>query len=399
MKTPKDGEYTFRVRAEDVAGNIQDKLAEFNFNTFKSAPDTEITSTPSPNEELNTRQVEISFTGMDNNDAPSDLEFSVRADDGEWGEFEKKTSHTFDNLSNGKHQFQVRARDSRGNVDASPASCAVTIKVGLELILEGVPELTTNEEEISFSWTGKDDKGQPAELTYYYRLDKQAPKKLDTNSVSLQSLEEGRHEFVVWGQDESGDKTPEVSYRWLIDRTPPETFATFTKEFVNKFPKIDLRSEDPNNSVQPSKFEYRIGDSEWIPFSNPGATWLFDRTLSYFSFGYVVEVRSIDSAGNIDPTPAVVDLRIFNTRPVYFYSVVAVLAILLLFILKVLLGKLRAKKPVSSASMSSEGMEDGDSTESKFKNLMDSDDSEEYSFDYGDDDKDDKENGDDEYKF
>ncbi|MGC9328315.1 MAG: hypothetical protein ACP5I1_11820, partial [Candidatus Hinthialibacter sp.] len=80
IKTPPDGDYVFKVRAEDVAGNIQKTPAEFAFNTYKSAPETNITQAPAPSVVLNSRSVEIGFTGEDNSDGPEKLEYSAQAD-------------------------------------------------------------------------------------------------------------------------------------------------------------------------------------------------------------------------------------------------------------------------------------------------------------------------------
>ncbi|MDX9753565.1 MAG: hypothetical protein RBU29_06360 [bacterium] len=355
IKTPKDGEYVFRVRAEDVAGNIQKELAEFAFNTFKSAPDTEITQTPPASEELNTREVEISFTGTDNNDQPSQLHYSVKVDDASWTDFFSDQSYRFTNLSNGSHTFAVRARDTRNNIDSTPATCEVSIKVGLDLVLDVTPEANTNAESVSFAWTGKDDKGQPVALTYFYQLDKDPAKKLDTNKVDLAGLAEGRHTFVVWGEDGSGDQTPKVSYRWSIDRTPPDTTASFQKRFVgSNFPVLALAGKDPEledgtPSSTPTKFEYSVEEGVWVPFTCNAPTWNFEKSASLISLGYVVKIRAIDFAGNTDQSPAVVDLRIWVTHPIYFYSVTAVLAIVLLFLLKMLLGKLRTPKRSKSS--------------------------------------------------
>lgn len=395
IKTPKDGEYVFKVRSEDVAGNVQTKPAEFKFNTFKSAPDTEITKAPPPTEALNTRQVEITYTGTDNNDAPETLEFSQKADNGNWTPFEKKQVFTFDNLSNGEHTLFVKAKDSRGNIDSTPASCKVLIKVGLELVLDTKPEINTNNAVITFAWTGKDDKGQPVQLTYFYIIDKDPEKKLETNKIDLDKLEEGRHQFTVWGQDNSGDKTAKVTYKWVIDRTPPQTKASFLKKFVgNNFPEIALESIDPPlpdgyQPAVPNKFEYMIEGGKWVPFSTPANTWLFDQSLSYFSWGYNVKIRSIDSSGNMDANPAEVDLHIYSIRPVFFYSVAAVLLIVVFFILKLLFSKLRTPKRVKSSVLdSSETSGFSEYQDSSMDSMMNSKE-DEFSFNFDDDDDDD----------
>lgn len=396
IDTPKDGEYTFMVRAEDVAGNVQESPAEFAFNTYKSAPDTSISDAPSPIQEINSREVELSFTGNDNNDLPEELEYSTKVDDEAWSDFFGENSYTFTNLANGRHTLYVRARDSRGNIDSTPAETGVQIKVALDLVLKATPELNTNKDDVAFGWTGVDDKGQPVDLTYYYRLDDAPQKQLEESEIELSGLEEGRHEFVVWGEDDSGDQTPKVTFKWAIDRTPPDTIASFTEEFRgNKFPVIALEASDPplpdgTQRSAPTNFEYSIKEGEWVAFPSKAREWPFAKPLPYLSLGYVVKIRAIDNAGNIDPTPATVDLRIFNTRPIFFYSVVAVLAILLLILLKILIGKLSSgRKPKKSSLESSESAMSGfeESKTSTTDDLTSSlDDDDEFSFDYDEDD-------------
>lgn len=362
IQTPPDGEYVFRVRAEDVAGNIQSPPAEFAFNTYQSAPDTTIVQAPPPDAELNTRSVEIEFASEDNTDPPSAITYSAKADDEPWTEFAPGTSHLFENLSNGPHVLQIRTKDSRGNIDPTPARCQVRIRVGLELVLDQKPPLNTNEGEIVIAWTAKDDKGNPVELDAFYSLNGGEAQRVGGESqINLDGLDEGRHTITLWGVDPSGDRTADVKYQWVIDRTPPETTAAFTKEYRNGLPVIQLAAEDPVigesvTPVTPKRYEYRLGaDGEWKSFEHQAGNWFVPNPLSFVSWGYVLNVRAIDAAGNVDASPASVDLRLFTrTNPYILYGVAAVLGIVLVLIMRTLLMKMNfgARKPASSGASS-----------------------------------------------
>ena len=357
IDTPPDGEYTFRVRAEDVAGNIQTPESQFAFNTYRSAPDTLISSPPDPNQELNTRTVTLAFTGEDNTDPPARLTFSAQVDDGPWTDFTSGSSYAFANLSNGEHILRLKTRDTRGNVDPTPASCRVRIKVGMELVLDETPPLNTNAETLSFRWTTKDDKGQPVTLKCLYRLNGGDAKEIPPgNTFNLTGLEEGRYEITLWGVDPSGDQTPEVKYQWVVDLTPPNTMAAFTKEYRNGMPLIQLSAEDPEiqggvQSVTPRKYEYKISDGEWTALDHPGGNWPVPHVLSMISWGYVVTIRAIDAAGNADLSPLAIDLRLFSrTEPWILYTVAAVLGIILVLVIRALvLRSGRVRRPMAAS--------------------------------------------------
>lgn len=375
FKAPPDGEYTFKVRAEDVAGNIQPQPAEFKFNTFLSAPNTKIVKAPPMTETIKSRTVEIAFSGEDNNDPADNLEYSLQADEGEWTAFQKAQTYTFTDLSNGSHTLRVRCKDTRGNVDSTPAETTVIIDVDLELILTLKPEISTNAETIDFEWEAKDDKGNPVQLTYYYQLNNGPVQEItQANQLQLSELEEGKHEIQIWGKDASGDETPKVAHSWLVDHTPPSTTATFTKEYAGRFPLILIQSSDPplpDGSSTPiiRNYQYQINDGEWKDFESLGGVkWPAEEGLSFYALGYLLKIRAVDAAGNIDPHPAVVDMRIWvRTNPYIFYPIAGLLLIGILYLLKLIFGSLmsrgggyRRRMPAAStASSSSFGMTGG----------------------------------------
>lgn len=391
--TPPDGEYVFKLRAEDVAGNIQDPITEFPFNTFMSAPETQIVDAPPTGQPLKQRQVKVTFTGEDNTDPADQLMYSAKVDDQPWSAFTKGNEHTFTELSNGRHVLRIKLRDTNGNEDPTPTEMVVNVQIDLEIMFEQVPEEYSNAETITFRWESKDDRGQTVDLTYLYTLDNNEVQQTQEKTLELTELEEGKHTITLWGKDDSGDETNKISHEWILDRTPPETTASFANEYVSNLPIINLTVQDPmlGESLEPPKpnqFEYKIGEEEWVPFTHEASTWPAERKLSFYSWGYVIQIRAIDEAGNVDPTPAKVDLRIWvRTNPYIFYGVIAVIVIVLLYVLKLLLGMFGGGgKRVSKAKKTS--FDTGAESEESSLDLDEEPSSTSYSFDDDDDEND-----------
>lgn len=395
LQTPPDAEYAFKVRAEDVAGNIQEPPAEFAFNTFKSAPVTELTNAPSNGTEIQTRQFKLEFVGSDNNDSMDQLEYSAKLDDGDWTPYQKGSSHTFTNLANGSRTFSIRMRDSRGNVEQNAPTCNVIVKIGMELVLEAMPAQITSDEEFDFGWKAIDDKGQPVNISYRYQIDEGEVQTLEEPKLQVSDLEEGSHVLHVWGVDSSGDQTPKVEYKWVIDRTPPDLAAVFAKSYQNGFPVISMNASDallPDTTDPgvPTKFQYKLG-GDWVDFNHQGSTWLAPKKLAFYSIGYSIEIRAIDDAGNVDVAPAVVSLYIWTrTNPLIFYPIVALVAVALIVLLMRFIPKGSSKRKLAAApsldddSSSSSFGDDGESS-SEFD--YGSDDDSSFSFDDDDDKK------------
>lgn len=361
IQTPPDGEYVFKIRAEDVAGNIQDPPTEFPFNTYSAAPKTTFTDVPPSTEVLDQRNVTLSFNKQDNSDSASAITYSAQVDDGEWTEFTTGSQHTFQNLSNGEHVLRIRCKDSRGNIEEGGAETRVTIQVGIEVVWEEEPPRYSSGDSVNFSWSAVDDKGNPVELNYYYTIDGGSEKMNDTDTtLEVSGLDEGRHRISVWGVAASGDQTGKLVHDFLVDRTPPETNANFSKEYSRNFPIINLSAEDPalpdgSETVTPTVYEYRINRTgEWEEFVNTGQTWTLSEPLSFYSWGYVVEVRAIDAAGNVDLNPAVVNLRIYErTNPYIFWPIVVVINLIFIYIIYIILKKYGTSRPKRSAMSSS----------------------------------------------
>jgi hypothetical protein len=114
-----DGAHTFRVRAEDEAGNSSaPRVHGWTVDTV--APGTVITSAPAA--VSSSASATFNFGSTED---PSTFLCSLNG-----AAFAPCTSpHTYGGLANGVHAFRVRATDAAGNTDATPASHSWTVNV------------------------------------------------------------------------------------------------------------------------------------------------------------------------------------------------------------------------------------------------------------------------------
>lgn len=114
-----DGSHTFAVRAVDGAGVKDATPAEHSWVLDATAPNTTITSGPSGT--VSSTSATFAFSSSE-----SGSTFECRLDGGAFAAC--SSPRTIENLSRGKHTFEVRAVDRAGNTDASPATRSWTVK-------------------------------------------------------------------------------------------------------------------------------------------------------------------------------------------------------------------------------------------------------------------------------
>jgi len=287
------GSHTFEVRATDPAGNTDATSASYTWTVDVTAPETTITASPA--NPTNSTSASFGFTS-----SKAGSTFECRLDG---AAFASCTSpRAYSGLAAGPHTFEVRATDTAGNTDATPASHAWTIDLAApNTTVTASPANPTNATSATFSFTSTESGS-----SFQCALDG-APFSVCISPADYTLLGEGAHTFEVKATDPAGntDPTP-ATYAWTVDLTAPETTITGSPP-------------DPTNSATAtfsftstqagSSFACSLDGGAYAACTSP-------RTYTVLPAGsHSFEVKATDPAGNTDPTPASYTWTIDVTEP------------------------------------------------------------------------------------
>lgn len=289
------GDYTFAVRASDLAGNLNLTPVTYSWTVTldTTAPETTITAGPTGlNSNVN---VDFEFTGSDDGTPVGDLQFECALDG---APFESCSSpYTIQDLTVGAHTFQVRAIDAALNVDATPAERTWTLVdlIAPETILDTAPEELTTSTVATFTFSA-DELAPSGPSTFECALDG-ADYAACTSPAVYSGLALGAHSFSVRALDLAGnaDATP-ASYLWIIVApAPPETqiIAGPPALSVSAEAFFSFASDQPNVT-----FECALNGAAFAECETPHE--IQDLTDG----AYELLVRAVDLLAQVDATPA-----------------------------------------------------------------------------------------------
>jgi MYXO-CTERM domain-containing protein len=271
--------HTFRVRARDVAGNVDASPASHTWTVDLTAPETALTSTPA------NLSNQATATFAFSSEAGASFECSL---DGV--AFTACTSpSSYANLTEGTHTFRVRASDAAGNVEASPASFSWTVDLTApETSLTSTPASLSNQSTATFAFSSE------AGASFECSLDAEAFSPCASPLTSA-NLAEGTHTFRVRAADAAGnvDASP-ASHTWTVDLTAPETSLTSTPASLSN----QATATFAFSSGAGASFECSLDGAAFTACTSPIAyTHLAEGTHTF-------QVRALDMAGNVDASPA-----------------------------------------------------------------------------------------------
>jgi hypothetical protein len=288
------GSHTFEVRATDTPGNTDPSPATrlFSVTLDTGPPETQIDSGPMGP----TSNASPSFTFSSSKVGST---FECRMNTGTWASCSSPESYS--NLGSGAHTFEVRAT-SAGVTDASPASRSFSVDAAAPQtqINSGPAGLTSNPSP-SFSFSSSE-----AGSTFECKLDTGAWASC-TSPRSYAGLSDGPHTFEARASDAAGntDTTP-AARSFTVETVAPQTQIDSgpTGTVANASPAFSFSSNDEG-----STFECRLDSGSWGSCTSPsGYPGLSEGAHTF-------EVRAVDEAGNIDPTPASRSFAIDVTAP------------------------------------------------------------------------------------
>ncbi|KAB8142250.1 isopeptide-forming domain-containing fimbrial protein [Chloroflexia bacterium SDU3-3] len=291
-----NGSHTFTVYAVDGLGNADPTPASSSWTIDTTAPDTTIVSGPPALVSSSSATFDFSATET--------ATFQCSLDGGVYATCTDPV--TFSGLSDGSHTFSVRAIDTAGNTDPTPATYSWTVDTTApDTTIDSQPANPTTSTSASFSFSANET------ATFECKLDSGAYAAC-TSPQSYTGLSEGSHTFSVRATDAAGnvDPTP-ATYTWVIDTTAPDT-------------TIDSQPTNPTNSTS-ATFTFSGSDNV-----TPAASLSFMCSLdgaaatsctspqSYPSLAngsHTFTVYAVDGLGNADATPASYSWTVDTTAP------------------------------------------------------------------------------------
>jgi hypothetical protein len=194
--------YHYRVRSRDGCGR-EAISAGYTFTTKadKTAPQTIITSGPPANGKACSTTVDFCWSGNDDATPIAELVYSYKVDDQPWSEWTAEVCRQFTNLAEGLHTFMVKAKDSVGNEDVSPAIRYFYVDLTPPTISEGSITASPRQTTCIINWRT----GEPATAQVEYGPTTAYGKfsAVDSNMLSV-------HKVTISGL------TPETTYHYRV---------------------------------------------------------------------------------------------------------------------------------------------------------------------------------------
>ncbi len=289
-----DGAHTFEVRAQDASGNFDPSPASATWTVDTADPDTTITSGPTGT--VSSEDATFTFTSSESGGT-----FECSLDGAAFAVCVTPLGLT--GLAQGEHTLRVRAVDTAGNADTTPATRTWTVDTqGPTVTITSGPADPTSATSASFAFASSD-----AGATFECRVDAGVYVACSSGAV-FSGLSEGPHTFYVRALDGAGNTGPSASYAWTIDVTGP----TVTIDIKPTNPSADTLPRFTFTASEAATFECRIG------------TGAYQSCPADITFGLqpdgdkTLYVRATDTAGTtgpeatytwlIDSTPPVVSI-------------------------------------------------------------------------------------------
>jgi DNA-directed RNA polymerase specialized sigma24 family protein len=272
----RNGRHTLRVRAEDLAGNVDGSPDKVRWIADSKAPNTTVRDAP---DHVSKTQGPFVFAATERA-----ARFQCSLDR---QHFARCTSpQTYAALEDGRHRFRVRAIDRAGNVDRSAAVVRwkLDTKAPDTRIVSG-PAHVSRESTATFAISSE------AHATFECRLDDGSW----SDCISATGLKEGRHIMRARAKDKAGnvDRTP-ARWRWRVALLPETRIRSGPSGPVSSTSAtFRFNSDDPDFT-----FQCRLDMQIWKTCASP------QRFVSLSQGDHRFRVRARDAHGNLDPSPA-----------------------------------------------------------------------------------------------
>ncbi len=268
-----DGAHIITVRAVDAAGNIgQDSVA---FTVQGTPPNTFITAGGTTGT-VNTTTATFSFTSSEPNST-----FQCQIDANGFGPCTGDGTTTYTGLTPGFHLFRVRAIDSDGNPDPSPAERGFTVDTAAPVVNIGQVPTPTNDNTVAIPFTVDDPTA-----TVVCKVDGNTVPCTPTGFTTA-ALADGPHSVVVTATDPATN-TGQSSVLFTVDTTAPVVTITGGPTGTINVPEATFSF----TSEAGAAFQCSLDGGGFVSCTSP-------RPYTVAAGAHTFSVRAIDSAGNV----------------------------------------------------------------------------------------------------
>jgi hypothetical protein len=199
-------------------------------------------------------------------------------------------------------------------VDSATATANITVSAPPDstppdTTITSTPSNPSNSGSPSFNFSGTDNQTPPASLTFECQLDGGSFTAC-TSPQSYSGLSDGSHTFQVRAVDAAtnADPTP-ASYTWTIETVPPDTTLDSTPSNPSNSSSAGFSFSGTDSGSGVAGFECQLDGGSFSACTSP-------QSYSNLSDGsHTFQVRAVDAAGNVDPTPASFTWNIDTTGP------------------------------------------------------------------------------------
>jgi PKD repeat protein len=286
-----EGEHRLLVRAIDVAGKRDPTPAARTWTVDVTAPETTIAGGP---------------TGLTNKRGP----FTFGSDEPVFGfecsldeaDFDECTSGYLLPFAtaDGEHTLRVRAIDEAGNTDPTPVERTLTLDrtgPGAE-ILTPPPPVTGSSVVVDFE-LDEDATGAECQVDSQSFLPCASP-------IEFKGMPDGPHTISIRGVDSLGNRGPVAGAAFTVDGAPPETGINAKQSVYFGPGPVEIGFHGSADAIA---YECSLDAEPFAECSSPAVYEELDEGVHEF------QVRALDPAGNLDPTPAALSFTVDATAP------------------------------------------------------------------------------------
>ena len=267
----------------------------FTADGDNTPPETSITS--APKSLASSTSAEFIFISSENNST-----FNYNLNNAGWQNC--SSPYILNNLADGNNIFKVRARDTYGNIDQTPAEHSWIIDtIAPQITITAAPPDIASSTTADFQFASSE-----SETAYQCQLNSN-PWQTCSASTTAPDLIEGNHSLEVTGTDQAGNTGSSTLTTWLVDLTAAtSTMASLEAVYEATGFTVAWDGEDADaagatttaSGLADFDVEYKIGAGGWQDWINAttSTSTIFNVAAASGQTIYF-HVRARDLAGNL----------------------------------------------------------------------------------------------------